>query len=59
MRRRILHILERGTLQPLGTLTGNRDTLHEAGQAAGKYISEHLGATDLIYNDIFGQKQSR
>ena len=38
-------------------LYGSRADLKLAGDAAGKYIRDHLGATDLIYNDLFGDKR--
>lgn len=31
-------------------------SLKEAGRAAARYISDHLGATDLIYGDLFGRE---
>ncbi|MDE6528173.1 MAG: 3-deoxy-D-manno-octulosonic acid transferase [Muribaculaceae bacterium] len=34
-------------------LTATPSALKEAGDAAGKYIRDHLGATDLIYRDLF------
>lgn len=38
-------------------LYGSPADLKLAGDAAGKYIRDHLGATDLIYNDLFGGKR--
>ena len=38
-------------------LYGSPADLKLAGDAAGKYIRDHLGATDLIYNDLFGDKR--
>lgn len=35
-------------------LTGDTVALKRAGDAAGKYIRQNLGATDKIYADIFG-----
>ena len=35
-------------------LTGDTGALKRAGDAAGKYIRQNLGATDKIYADIFG-----
>jgi len=35
------------------SLTGSTSALRMAGNAAGKYIRDHLGATDLIYKDLF------
>lgn len=35
-------------------LYGNPSDLRLAGDAAGKYIKDHLGATALIYSDLFG-----
>lgn len=37
----------------IDTLTGSRQSMGQAGEAAGKYIRDHLGATDLIYSDLF------
>ena len=31
-------------------------SLKDAGRAAARYISDHLGATDLIYGDLFGRE---
>lgn len=35
-------------------LMGDSEALKKAGDAAGKYIRENLGATDVIYKDLFG-----
>lgn len=35
------------------TLAGNQSAMKHAGNAAGKYIRDHLGATDIIYRDLF------
>lgn len=42
----------------IDSLTHDPAALRQAGAAAGKYIQEHLGATDLIYKDLFGTTAS-
>jgi 3-deoxy-D-manno-octulosonic-acid transferase len=34
------------------TLLNDNDARRKAGDIAGKYIQDHIGATDIIYNDI-------
>ena len=41
-------------MQTISVLTSSPQALRSAGEAAGQYIKDHLGATDLIYNDLFG-----
>lgn len=36
-------------------LVSSPETLKKAGEEAGSYIRDHLGATDLIYSDLFEQ----
>ena len=38
----------------MDALTTNPLTLRQAGEAAGKYIKENIGATERIYSDLFG-----
>ncbi|MDE6126063.1 MAG: 3-deoxy-D-manno-octulosonic acid transferase, partial [Muribaculaceae bacterium] len=40
----------------MSALTGDPLTLRHAGDAAGKYIKDNIGATDKIYSDLFGNK---
>lgn len=40
----------------MGTFSASAQKLRKAGDAAGQYIKDHLGATDLIYTDLFGAK---
>jgi 3-deoxy-D-manno-octulosonic-acid transferase len=35
------------------SIAGNTDLRISAGKLAGGYIKDHLGATDIIYNDLF------
>ena len=42
----------------IGNLAASASRLRQAGNAAGQYIQDHLGATDLIYEDLFGVKLS-
>ena len=37
----------------LDSLVNNSDRLRQSGEIAGSYIKENLGATDLIFSDIF------
>ncbi len=39
--------------QALDTLTTQPDALAQSGKKAGDYIQSHLGATQVIYNDLF------
>lgn len=39
------------------TITATPATLKKAGDTAGKYIRDHLGATDIIYSDLFCKQQ--
>lgn len=39
----------------IDALAGSKSALCQGGAAAGKYIKDHLGATDLIYSDLFGK----
>lgn len=39
----------------LDTLTSSKASMKQSGEAAAKYIHDHLGATDIIYRDLFGQ----
>ena len=39
--------------ESIDTLTASEKSLKQAGGAAGQYIQANLGATDLIYNDLF------
>ncbi len=39
--------------QVLDNLTNDPEALANSGKMAGKYIQSHLGATQLIYNDLF------
>lgn len=43
----------------ISSLATSASRLHQAGDAAGRYIQDHLGATDLIYKDLFGDKSSQ
>lgn len=38
----------------IGRLTSDPDVLRSAGEAAGRYIKESIGASDIIYSDLFG-----
>jgi 3-deoxy-D-manno-octulosonic-acid transferase len=38
------------------SIFGNSDLRANAGKLAGQYIKEHLGATDVIYKDLFPTK---
>ena len=38
----------------LDALTASKASMKQSGEAAAKYIRDHLGATDLIYRDLFG-----
>lgn len=38
----------------IGRLISSPDTLASAGKAAGDYIRRSIGATDIIYRDLFG-----
>lgn len=40
----------------LDNLAGDSDARHAAGRAAGDYIARSVGATDIIYNDLFINK---
>lgn len=40
----------------LDRLVDNRDALRAAGKAAGDFIRRSIGATDIIYADLFGDK---
>ena len=40
----------------MDNLYSDRDFLRAAGQAAGKYIKDSIGASDIIYSDIFGKQ---
>ncbi len=39
----------------MNSLFNDSSALHNAGDQAGKYIQESIGASDIIYDDIFGQ----
>ncbi len=39
----------------LDALTSSKASMKQSGEAAAKYIHDHLGATDIIYRDLFGQ----
>ncbi len=39
----------------LDALTSSKASMKQSGEAAAKYIRDHLGATDMIYRDLFGQ----
>lgn len=39
----------------LNALTSSKASMKQSGEAAAKYIRDHLGATDMIYRDLFGQ----
>lgn len=41
----------------IDALYQNRASLLQSGEAAGKYIKDHLGATDKIYADLFSPKE--
>jgi len=43
----------------LTRLVYSPDARKQAGDAAGKYIKDHLGATDMIYNDLFVQHKEQ
>ena len=43
----------------MGTFSASPQKLRKAGDAAGQYIKDHLGATDLIYADLFGAKNTQ
>lgn len=38
----------------MNRLTASQQALRHSSEEAGKYIQSHLGATDLIYRDLFG-----
>jgi 3-deoxy-D-manno-octulosonic-acid transferase len=38
------------------SIFGNTDLRTRAGKLAGEYIQQHLGATDVIYKDLFPTK---
>ena len=40
--------------ESVDALTASKSTLSQAGEAAGQYIRDNLGATDMIYSDLFG-----
>ena len=42
----------------MDNLYSDRDSLRAAGQAAGKYIKDSIGASDIIYSDIFGKQSN-
>lgn len=42
----------------INTLFTSPEARKTAGEKAGKYIRDHLGATDIIYKDLFGDKKS-
>lgn len=39
----------------LDALTSSKASMKQSGEAAAKYIHDHLGATDIIYRDLFRQ----
>ena len=39
----------------MNTLLNDSNALSTAGDKAGKYIKDSIGASDIIFNDIFGQ----
>ncbi len=41
----------------INTLLNDRNALASAGKAAGQYIKESIGASDIIFADIFGGNQ--
>lgn len=43
----------------MGTFSASPQKLRKAGDAAGQYIKDHLGATDLIYADLFEAKNTQ
>lgn len=42
-------------LSTLSTLSNDRHAREAAGKAAGAYIARSIGATDIIFNDLFSQ----
>lgn len=43
--------------QTIDLLLSDADELARAGRAAGEYISSNAGATDLIFNDVYGRER--
>lgn len=41
--------------ETVDALTASKSALRQSGEAAGQYIRDNLGATDLIYSDLFGK----
>ena len=42
------------TAKVLDSLLSDHRATADAGAAAARYIKQHLGATDVIYSDLFG-----